>query len=268
MRILGLLLGVALALLAPAASAQDLNPCIFNLPCIGGGAEGFGFFVQDSVIPYMLIVFVAIGFWVFFYYAFRLITESRENENVIKEARDGYAQLLYACTIVGVATFIVAAFGRNAADTLVNPEPLNTVFSTVTLFFRIIVGVTLTAVIVAQGFLIIISSEEGEIDKHRKRLINAILGVGVMLIANALVRALQPGANSGIFANEVRGIANYLLVLMVLMAVVAIIVAGAFYLLSVNEDLKEKAKNTIKTVVIATIIVVCAYVIVFFFIDF
>ena len=267
MRVLGAFAGMLAALIVPRAFAQDLNPCIFNLPCLSGGAEGFGAFVEDAVAPYALLIFVTIAIWAFFYYAYRLVTESRENENAIKESKTGYEQLLYACAVVGIGTLIVGTFGREAAQDIVNPPPLNDALSMTTMFFRVLVGVALTAVIIAQGFLIIISSEEGEIDKHRKRLINAVLGVAVILLAKAIVSAVQPGSNSGILADEVRGIANYLLVIFVVMAVIAVIVAGVFMLVSIDEGYKDKAKLTIKTAVVSVVVVLCAYVIVFYFIE-
>jgi hypothetical protein len=266
---LGACAGMAAALFAPLAHAQadSMNPCIFDLPCIGGGAEGLGAFVEDSVIPYLVILFVGMAFWAFFYYAYRLVTESRENENTVKEAKGGYEQLIYACAIVGIAAILVSTFGREAAGTLVNPDPLTGALAEAALWFRILVGCALTAIMVSQGFLIIISSEDGEIDKHRKRLINAVIGVGIILLANSIVAALQPGSNSGILADEVRGIANYLLVIFIVLAVLAVIIAGAFLLFSIDEGLKDKAKAIIKTAVISAIIVLCSYLIVFYFIN-
>ena len=45
-------------------------------------------------------VFIAIALWAFFYHAYRLVTESREREEAIKESRSGLEQLLYACAIL------------------------------------------------------------------------------------------------------------------------------------------------------------------------
>lgn len=266
MRVLARCIGVLAAALPAAVSAQEVDPCIFSLPCISGGGAGFAGFVQSNVVPYLVALFIALAVGAFFYYAFRLVTESRENENAMKEAKAGYEHLMFACAVVGVATLIVAAFGRSASGTLVNPGPIAEAFINATFFFRFLVGAVLTATIVAEGFLIIISNEEGELTKHRKRLINAGLGVAIILLANSLVQALQPGSGSSILAEEVRGIGNYFLVIFIVLCVVAMLVAGAFYLLSADEGLKDKAKATMKTVIVSLVVVLCSYLIVAYFI--
>ncbi|HLD71768.1 MAG TPA: hypothetical protein VI873_04115, partial [Candidatus Peribacteraceae bacterium] len=112
-------------------------------------------------------------------------------------------------------------------------------------------------------------------EKAKKRLLYGFVGVGIILLANRMVLAVFPdtvpcfsagisgsGGDSGIVSMEMVGIANFLLAAFGLMVVVAIIIAGIYLVVSVKEDNKEKAKQIVKTSIIALAVIIAAFAIV------
>ena len=129
--------------------------------------------------------------------------------------------------------------------------------------------------IVIQGARLIAAQSQEDAEKAKKRLLYGFVGVGIILLANRMVLAVFPdtvpcssggvsgsGGDSSIISIEMVGIANFLLAAFGLMVVVAIIIAGIYLVVSVKEDNKEKAKQIIKTSIIALAVIIAAFAIV------
>ena len=86
------------------------------------------------------------------------------------------------------------------------------------------------------------------------------MGVGLTMLAGAIANSVNPqSGSSSNLALEIAGVANYLMTIVGFMAVVTIILAGVFLILSVSDSLKDKAKTIIKTAVVALIGVTVSY---------
>jgi len=254
------------ALLLPWPVYAQLNPCpIPLLPCGGGGAAGASSYVADTIFPALRIGFVTLGLAYFFYYAVVLLLSGNQEESS-KDIKQAYETAIYGAAFVSLATFIVESF--NDPTNIINPTPIETGISNVIFWMKLILAVVATAHITIQAFrLILLEAREGEAEKVKRRFLEGLLGVGMILLANPVVEAIEPGARSAILAEEVRGAANYILELFAALIVVSFLAAGAMLILSVNEDLKEKAKKVMKNAVIATVVVLVAYVLVNFFLS-
>ncbi len=260
------LLPAVLGLLLGTADAQ-INPCPFAfVPCAAGGAEGFNEFLQEVVFKAMRLVFIAGALANFFFYAFRLLIQASDEE-ATKTAKSGYEQAIYGCAYMSLASFFVEAFGESARNTIVNPEPLESAFSNVALYIKLLTGALVTVVIVVVAFRLVLVQDDGERDKAKKRLLSAFIAVVILTLANTVVAAFVPGVGLGVLTPEIVGMANYLLTIFGALAVLWFVGAGIVLVISVNEDQKETAKKALFTAVIAISVVVSSYILINFFLS-
>ncbi len=248
------------------AHAQ-INPCPFtNLPCAVGGAAGASAYLQTVAFPAMRVVFVAGALANFFFYAFRMLYQSNDEE-ATKTAKGGYEQAIYGCAYMSLASFFVDAFGSSAQGTLVNVEPLNQAYVNVILYIKLILAALVTVVIVITAFRLVLVQDDGEKDKAKKRLTSCFVGVAVITIANVLVAGFSPDAGTAVLGEEIVGVANFLLTLFGALAVFWFIAAGIMLVVSIDEGQKDAAKKGMSTAVVAIAVVVSCYVLLNFFLS-
>lgn len=266
------LTAILFGLLSPiAAMAQMIPPCPVGsvLPCPAGiyanGALGLVAYVTMIIFPAIRTGFIGVATVMFAVYAGRLLFQADEDQTVT-DIKNAYSSAVTGAVFISIATFIVDSFGRPASAVLVNPVPITFAINNVIGYFKIIIGVLLSIVITTQGIrLMLLQGQEAEIEKLRKRFLYSLLGVGVILLANVIVEAVQPGANSVVINEEVRGIVNFALELFAGLAVLSILVAGAILILSPDESSKETARKIVFATVISLIVVLSAYSIINYF---
>lgn len=267
-RISRFLPAVALLALPMAVSAQfPVPPCpIAVLPCGGGGVEGANLYFWGTMFPILRIAFIGIALVSFVYYAVQLMF-ARQEESAISEAKSAYEMAIFGCGVVMLTTIIVETFTPGTPDEFIKDAPLRTGLGQVILFLKLALSVVVLMRITIQGVRLILleGQAEGELDKQKKQFFNGIVGVGAILLANSMVNAVIPGANSAIIGVEMVGLANFLLALAGGLATVAVIVAGFMLILSIDEALKDRAKKTISGAIIALVVILCAYVLVNYF---
>lgn len=246
--------------------------------CGGGGAEGLADYAAFYGINTVGVVFLAVILAMFFTFAVRLIVGSND-ENTIREAKVGYAHAITGAAIVSLAALFVWAFspypGIGPGGALVNECPVQLGFTNAIKYFRIILGAAMLVNLIIQGARMISAQSQEDAEKAKKRLLYGFVGVGIVLLANRMVLAVFPdtvpcsggggggaGGDSSIISIEMVGIANFLLAAFGLMVVVAIIIAGIYLVVSVKEDNKEKAKQIIKTSIVALAVIIAAFAIV------
>ncbi len=263
-----ILLGLIMPVVAAAYAIDTTwSSTICNLmPCGGSGqgAEGLRDYVMQKGVLTIQVAFVAIA-------AFMLFTGARwmvmfaEQDEMIKQGRMTFVYTIAGAAVVSIAQWVASAFSPGqTGDALVNTTPFNDSFHNVLTFFRAILSVMLVVNIVIQGVRLIASQgEQDAVEKARKRLIQGFIGVGLVMLANVIATSVNPQAgSSNDLAKEIAGVANYLVTILGFMAVVTIILAGVFLILSVSDTLKEKAKTIIKTSVVALVAVVVSYALV------
>ncbi len=260
---------LAAAPVAVQAQINAINPCpVPGVPCVNtGGVAGAVAIFANILVPAIRIAFIGLLVLLFFYYALRMILESEE-ESTITDSKNAYSNAIVGAAMVSLASMIVEGFGQSSLtnDTLVNSAPVITGLSNVILYIRLMVGTSASALIAFQGIrIVLLQGQESEIEQQRKRFFHGLLGIAVILLANSLVNAVLPGANSGVIAEETRGITNFMLEIFGFLAVLSFVVAGIFLVVSTEEALKDRAKKILFGTTIAIIIVMCAYVITNFF---
>jgi hypothetical protein len=263
------------AWMVPLSVPTSIDPTVTcflggNYVCTGGGATGAAIYVGTTLFLGGRIVFGAAAILLFVQYGIRLMLESGE-ESTISEVKSAYTYGIAGCAIVSLASLIVQIVGQSSVNTtnLVNINALDNTLGIVVHFLRILVGTAVTGVVVYQGIrLIVLQGQESEIESQKKRFFHSLIGVAVITLASTVVTDFIPGsAGSSDLALQMVGIANFLIVLIGGMAVLAFIVAGIFLIISTDDALKDRAKKTIFTTVISLIVLICVYTIINFVIQ-
>ncbi|MFA6039251.1 MAG: hypothetical protein WCV62_00790 [Candidatus Peribacteraceae bacterium] len=248
-------------LLAPAAAwALEVTPPAGGM---GGGFAGLVAYIWFHVVPMLQGVFVAFAFFFLFLYAATMVLFSHD-ESAMTEAKSAYTYAIVGMLIVGASTLIAQAIMPGSAE-FIHAEPLTPVLDNIIAYGKGAVAVVLVVNVVIQGFRLVISHGEQEyVDRARKRLFMSFVGTILVILAQAIVVAVNPGmgANLNLLNEEAVGLANFLLAFIGAGVVIAIIVAGIYLVVSVDESLKDRAKGIIKTSIITLIVVLLSYALV------
>lgn len=215
------------------------------------------------IFPAVRIAFVGIALLSFFYYGVQLLL-ARHEDSAQTEAKNAYEMAITGCAVIMMVTILVDTF---SPVTGVNPAPLGGALLNIIAYFKYILATVVTLRIVVQGVRLIAlqGQGEGELEKQKKQFFNGLIGIAVILLANALVASFFPGAGTAVIAAETVGIANFLLTIGGALSLVTIIAAGGMLILSVDETWKDRAKKTISGTVIALVVMLSAYVLVTYF---
>ena len=239
------------------------------VPCTsgGGGAAGLSTYVLDRGVAALEVGIIAAAIISLFVAAVQMVAFSAQ-ENTVNESRTAYIYIITGLAVIGLARWFVLAFSPVETGTaLVNASVVEEGVGNIVTYFKLIIAVTIMINIVVQAFRLITSQgQQEQVDKAKKRFIAGFVGAGVILLANVIVVAVLPGARSGEIAIEIAGIANYFLMILGFLALLAIIVAGVLLIVSIDEGLKEKAKTVIKTCIVGLIVVLVSYALVTAFI--
>jgi hypothetical protein len=272
-----LLLSAVLGLLIPASayaydiSGQSMSILCSVLPCsgAGGGAMGLSVYIFDKIVTALEVGIVAATILALFVSATQMVVLGQD-EGAVTSARKSYIYIITGLAVTGLARWLVKAFSpTETGAALTNPTIYESGIANIVTYFRLIIAITLSMNIVVQAFRLLSSQGESEqADKAKNRLISGFVGAGIIMIANAIVVALEPSVSGahGI-AVEIAGVANYLITFLGFLAVVVIGGAGVALIISVDDSFKDKAKQMIKTAVVVLIFVVLAYALITAFIS-
>lgn len=268
---------LALTLTLPLATiAQEVQlptvpaiiPCpVSILPCGSGGAAGAATYLIDVMFPAARVMFVATAIFMFLLYALKLLFDP-ESSDTSSSTKLAYGYAITACAIVGIATFIVEAVGQSARATIVNATAVNAGIGNIILYMRLTVAILVTVFLLIQGIrLIVKQGSDDEFKNAQTQFLHTVMGIAIILLANVLASAFLPGSGSVLLADEVVGIINFVLTLIGALAVITIIIAGIMLVLSVDDALKDRAKQAITVAIVGLIIALLSYVLVRFFIN-
>lgn len=262
-----ILLGTALLALPETASLQTTipSPCsvLPMLPCNGGGSQSLVAIVLNIVFSGAARnTFGAFLALYFFIYAIRLILQG-EKSDIVQETKMAYAYGITGSVIYIFADSIIASVGSQNGQTI-NTAPTIGALNSIIMYISAIMGALLLAIITYQAIRLIIKrGEEGEFELARKRLVYVATGIVVYVLANIIVTAALPGSGSTRFVREIVGLIRFLLQLTGAVAVLSFVFAGFLYVISVDEGLKDRAKRAMKNTVIALLVILFSYVIVY-----
>ena len=245
-----------------AASNPDpaiIQTCVVpGLSCLGADLASY---INVTILAGARIAFIGTLVAAIIYYGLRRIF-TPESDSAMDETRRSFEYAILGAVLLAGAELIASSFVTGG---VVAPAGVNTAFDSLTVFIKALLSAALLVNITIQGLRMITAVDEGEITKGRKRFLTGCLGAAIVLLAAPIVNTLATPSTS-IAMTELKGIANYIITIFGLLAVVAIIVSGIWLILSVDEALKERAKKLATAGIIALILVLCSGALVNFFI--
>ena len=231
--------------------------------CTGGiTASGSSMcaFIQDHIITQGLTAFYGIAAAFIFYYAVRIVLQAWEDKTL------GEATTTFIHAFVGFCVIALSAAFANAFHLAVNPSQLNGGIASISTFIiTAAAGVFVLMVVIAGMRMITTQGDSGAFQKWTKVLVYNCVGVVIMFIAFFIVHAVTD-VNSGLIVEELRGLALFLLTIIGFTCVLALIIAGIFLIISIDESYKDRAKKIIIGTLIALLIVVSIYTLIYTFV--
>ncbi|OGJ57585.1 hypothetical protein A3H22_00950 [Candidatus Peribacteria bacterium RIFCSPLOWO2_12_FULL_55_15] len=256
------LLGIIFDFLLPVQTAYGAQTwcLISNIPC----NENLYALIQEKFIDnFLRYGVIAVVFGMFAYYALAILFSS-DDENATTQMKTSFGHAIVGCAIVSIAILISDVISTEPINPLSDPgNVVKDQLQNIIDYFKIIVGALVSFHVTYQGIrLIALQGKEEELSKQKTRFFHGLIGIAVVLLATKLVEAASPGNNAGILSTEIKGIADFLITLFGLLAVVAFIASAAMLLLSVDESWKEKGKKGMFGSVIVLIIVFASFAII------
>lgn len=206
------------------------------------------------------------------FYSLKLTVSGQEESNVT-EVRNAYLHVIYGAVIIAGASFLVAL--ATLTPGVATPAPLiNGILIPMRNFFFTMVTAALTINIGFQGARLITAQEESASGAARQGIVKGVLGLSAVLLAGAAVRAfgfdditgLFLTADSSVISNELTGIGRFLITLLGALAMVCLVAAGFFLVVSTDEQLKDRSKKIVITTAVAILIVMASAIIISIFI--
>lgn len=247
------------ALLAPGhAWAFMISP-----PMTGGNPGGLEEAVGRAA-PVLINLFEGVLIFMLIYNAGKMIIYSHE-ESQLSEAKKSYTYLIIACIVVGAADVIASTVTQNGVLFVGGPllQPLTALSG----FFKEILFAALIANIVIQGFRLVAShGESDKVSRARGRLIYGLIGAIVVLAAELIANAAL-GQTAAPVIPVIAQVANTLLTFIGIGVVTCLIIAGMYYILSIDESLKSKAQTLIKVSLVILVLLLLSTAIIHLFVD-
>lgn len=243
---------MALWLLLLLAPEGALAQCpVRSLPCdtdLGGWIRSkIGGGLEESMVGIVTAMLI--------FYALKLAISSQD-ENAVTEVRSAHFHLLFGAVLVTAASVLSKVIPNQSVNTIA-ASPVITTLAKVGNYFLAMVGTALTVYIGYQGIRLIAAQDESEASNAKQGLARSFVGITVVILATTMTDAFDR-KNSNILGTELVGLGNFLASLLGTLSVVAIVVAGLFLIVSVDESYKDRAKKIIIGAAVTLIIVLAS----------
>ncbi len=233
------------------------------------GASALSALIYNHLILEALVAFWGISFFALFYYGLRMIVDAYKDESYTQMSDAIIYTLIgfgvIACALAFATTFTTTGLSLDAT-TDVQPNVLkNSIDSARQFIITLSTGIFVLLVVISALRMVSTRGEQGDFDKWRKVLVGSCIGVMIMFIADFIVQAVDR-RDASLIVEELRGIALFALTFGGFLCMLALIVAGIFLIISIDEGLRDRAKKTIIGTLIALAIVICSYAIILTFV--
>jgi hypothetical protein len=250
----------SLPILAQLPDPNVIDPCPTGLSC----APDVSAYIFDVIIngPRGIMVgFFGVLFAMLVIYAVRLLL-GNDDEEQKEEAKRSYGHAIFGTILVLGATTVSMSFTTLGG---VNPAPTIGVVEVIIFILKGLVATLLVMNIFIQGVRLIVVEEESHREKARKRFIHGMIATAIIILATPIVDTAWTG-NIGIATGEILGIANFLATIFGVLATVALVVAGLMLVISIDDQLKDRAKKIIIASIVTIAVVISSYGLVTIFI--
>jgi hypothetical protein len=242
---------LALSILIPAVEAAYCP--ITGFPCPSGGNYFSDYLGRIATGIAVAVAGIIAGMIIF--YSLKLAV-SGSNESHVTEVRNAYLHLVFGAVLIAGAGWIARIVLPSSA--VATPGLFNTnVLKPVQNFFFGMMGMALVVNIGYHGARLIVSQDDSGMSNARQGMIRGIIGLTIVMVCAAVLGSFHIGNDTNIKL-ELFGAGNFIITIFGALALVALVVAGLMLVISVEEQVKERAKKIMLSVMISVIVVSAA----------
>ncbi len=222
----------------------------------GAGAAALAGFIDLHIIANGLIIFQGVAAICLFYYGFRMILEAYKDES-FTNAQNSFIYAAAGFIIIAISQAFTNAFYAQSSGA--DPSQLIPGIESVGSFILTAMSGLMILMLTIDGIRMVASQgDASERTRIFKLIIMHCIGVAMSLIAFALVHAVSDN-DSGLLVEEMKGLVIFMLTIMGTLCVVALITAGVFLVISIDESLKDRAKKVVIGTLTALAFVLVSY---------
>lgn len=255
-----------------SSADTGLAAVLLLIPAIcsaAGGAQSLSAFIQAHIIVQGLVAFWGISWAAMFYYAVRMVLTA-QSDDAFTQATSSFINAfigfaIIACSAAFAAAFATTGFSGGPA-TGVQPSILQgSIVSISNFMIEMSAGIFVLMIVISGIRMVTTMGEQGAFDKAKKLLGINCGGVALMLVASAIVNGVA-STNEGYINEELIGMGTFLLTLLGFLCVIALIIAGIFLIVSIDEGNKDKAKKIVIGTLITLALVFVLYTLILTFV--
>ena len=229
----------------------------------GAGAQALAAFIALHIISNGRVTFEGVAVVCVFYFGFRMILEAYKEE-AFTNAQNSFIYAAAGFMIIAISQAFVNAFYAQSAGA--DPSVLNDGINSVTSFILTVMSGVMVLMVTIDGLRMIASQgDASERTRIIKLLIMHCIGVAISLLAFAIVHAVADN-DAGLLVEEMKGLILFLLTIMGTLCVVALITAGVFLVISIDESLKDRAKKVVIGTLTVLAFVLVSYTVIITFV--
>ncbi len=229
-------------------------------PSMTTGAGALCLFIQRHILSEALIAFYGIAAAAIFYYGVRMIVESY-NENAYSNVKNSFVFVFCGFCVIAISMAFANSFYLTTSPVLLSGG-LNSIIAFI---LSGAAGVFVLIVVIAGLGMITTQGDQAAFDKWTKILRNNCIGVVLMMIAIPIMNAVTRNA-PGLIVLQLTGLALFLLTIVGFVCIIALIIAGILLIVSIDESLRERAKNIIIGTLISLVVVIISYTMILTFV--
>lgn len=197
------------------------------------------------------------------FYSVKLAT-SGSDETQVSEIRSAYLHIMFGAVLVAGASWIVSIVP--ATSGVATPGTfISNIITPVQDFFFSMIGAALVINVGYHGARLIMAQDDSASSTARQGIFRGAIGLTMVMIGGTVLGSFTVGTTVPI-QNELIGIGNFIITVFGALSLVALVAAGIMLVVSVDEQLKERAKKIIIGVGISVIVVSASRIIITVFI--
>lgn len=197
-----------------------------------------------------IFIFIAILFWTL--YTINIISSRGDTETISKQ-RNNILYGIIGFIIISLAIEIGEILSPVQNTDIVDIDRVNNKVVDIINYVKILIGTISIAVIFYTGFKIITNSDNPEeVSKTRVSFIAAITGMVIVMLVDPLVNNVFFPADKSFDEEEIKslsiqifGVMRFILTFLGILSVGAFIIAGFYYIISVDDEEKRKKSISI-----------------------
>lgn len=229
-----------------------------------GGAAGLAAFINNFILGNGIVILQGLAAGFMFYYGFRMVTESG-NESAIGNARKSFVYALTGFAVLAAGSQIRTALflGSNGTNPIpFEPAPLVGQISQLGVYLvQASQGILLIMFVFAAFRLITSGGDESAATNARKNMVHYGAAAIIMMTSTTLVRAFFYPSSVEFLIGDIAGVIRFAMAFLGAFSVVALIIAGIMLIVSVDESLKDRARQTVIGTLVSLLIALFSFAI-------